>query len=170
MTTSATNPTLAAGAVKELFALSDEQILGIVPESTGGVDSQSSAPHEAGRPVAPASLPASEREASATEAAATQPNASRPSSSNQAAQPSQGTSSIDTAEPPPWLAAHMKDPWGGEEAREFWNGVQQARTETAAYRAAFATPEEARAVKELYPGGASEARSAAERSRMLEEI
>ena len=67
----------------------------------------------------------------------------------------------------------MKDPWGGEEAREFWNGVQQARseaTECQAYRAAFATPEDARALKELYPGGVSEARAVAERGRLLEEI
>jgi hypothetical protein len=73
-------------------------------------------------------------------------------------------------EPPAWLAAQMKDPWGGEEAREFWNGVQQARSEAAAYRAAFASPEDARALKELYPGGVSEARAAAERGRLLEEI
>jgi hypothetical protein len=64
----------------------------------------------------------------------------------------------------------MKDPWGGEEAREFWDGVQQARSEAAAYRAAFATPEDARALKELYPGGVSEARAAAERARLLDEV
>ena len=73
-------------------------------------------------------------------------------------------------EPPPWLAAQMKDPWSGSEAKEFWDGVQQAKSEAAAYRAAFATPEDARALKELYPGGVSEARAAAERGRLLEEI
>ncbi len=78
--------------------------------------------------------------------------------------------SHDSAEPPAWLAAQMKDPWRGEEARELWNGVQQAKQEAAAYRAAFATPEDARALKELYPGGVSEARGAAERARLLEEI
>jgi hypothetical protein len=64
----------------------------------------------------------------------------------------------------------MKDPWGGEEAREFWDGVQQARSEAAAYRAAFASPEDARALKELYPGGVGEARTAAERARLLDEV
>jgi hypothetical protein len=64
----------------------------------------------------------------------------------------------------------MKDPWGGEEAREFWDGVQQARSEAAAYRAAFASPEDARALKELHPGGVSEARATAERARLLEDI
>ena len=73
-------------------------------------------------------------------------------------------------EPPPWLAAQMNDPWSGEEAKEFWNGVQQARSEAAAYRAAFATPEDARALKELYPGGVNEARAAVNRARLLEEI
>lgn len=73
-------------------------------------------------------------------------------------------------EPPAWLAAQMKDPWSGEEAKEFWNGVQQARQEAAAYRAAFATPEDARALKELYPGGVNEARSAAGRAQLLDEI
>src|SRR5713101_4708028 len=76
----------------------------------------------------------------------------------------------DSAQPPAWLAAQMKDPWRGEEARELWNGVQQAKQEAAAYRAAFATPEDARALKELYPGGVSEARAAAERARVLDEI
>src|SRR2546427_10580071 len=63
----------------------------------------------------------------------------------------------------------MKDPWTGEEARELWNGVQQAKS-AAAYRAAFANPEDARALKELYPGGVNEARVAAERARVLDDI
>ncbi len=71
---------------------------------------------------------------------------------------------------PPWLAAQMKDPWSGGEVKEFWNGVQQARQEAAAYRAAFATPEDARALKELYPGGVNEALAAANRAHLLEEI
>ena len=78
--------------------------------------------------------------------------------------------SHDSVEPPAWLAAQMKDPWSGEEARELWNGVQQAKQEAAAYRAAFATPEDAHALKELYPGGVNEARAAAERARVLDEI
>jgi hypothetical protein len=64
----------------------------------------------------------------------------------------------------------MKDPWSGEEARELWNGVQQARTEAAAYRAAIASPEDARALKDLYPGGVNEARAAADRARLLDEV
>ena len=73
-------------------------------------------------------------------------------------------------EPPAWLAAQMKDPWSGEEARELWNGVLQARQEAVAYREVFATPQDARALKELYPGGVSEARATAERARVLDDI
>jgi len=73
-------------------------------------------------------------------------------------------------EPPTWLAAQMKDPWSGEEARELWNGVIQARQEAAAYRAAFATPEDARALRELYPGGVNEARNTVQRARILDDI
>src|SRR5260221_9292597 len=80
-------------------------------------------------------------------------------------------------EPPPWLAAQMKDLWNGDEARDLWDGVQQARQEAAAYREVFAKPEEARAavreaqtLKELYPGGVDQARASAERARTLDEI
>ena len=73
-------------------------------------------------------------------------------------------------EPPGWLAREMKDPWVGEEARELWEGVQRAQREAAAYREAFATPEDARALKEIYPGGVAEAKGAAERARELAEI
>jgi len=80
------------------------------------------------------------------------------------------TTGHDSPEPPAWLAAQMKDPWNGEEARDLWNGIQQARQEAAAYREVFAKPEDARALKELYPGGVSEARTAAERAKFLDDI
>jgi hypothetical protein len=64
----------------------------------------------------------------------------------------------------------MRDPWHGEEAKELWESAVQARQEAAAYREAIATPAEARALKELYPGGVSEAKSAAERARQLDEF
>jgi len=73
-------------------------------------------------------------------------------------------------EPPAWLAREMKDPWVGDEARELWEGVQRAQREAAAYREAFATPEDARALKEIYPGGVAEAKGAAVRARELAEI
>ncbi len=162
--TASTTGTNGESSIQDLFALSDEQILEIAPEAevTGQQDS-----------VAPAERTSLNADGNA--GVATQPSVTShqsPVSNNQATD--QGTSAQPRLavplEPPPWLAAQMKDPWSGPEAEEFWNGVQQARTEAAAYRAAFATPEDARALKELYPGGVSEARAAAERGRLLEEI
>src|SRR5712692_4973638 len=154
------SPANGHSTVHDLFALTDEQILEIEPEAqdAGLSNDQAAARTQESSHVAPASLPASsdaapQNEQSRLEAGATQ------------------TSRTPApTEPPPWLAAQMKDPWSGEEARELWNGVQQARQEAAAYREAFANPEDARALKELYPGGVNEARAAAERARVLDEI
>jgi len=151
-------------SVQDLFALSDEQILEIEPEAQ---DSE----------VSRGLRPVSREETALREARVPDPTArdsqnqsvTSEHDSTQAGDGSRATSYVG-AEPPAWLAAQMKDPWNGEEAKELWNGVQQARQEAAAYRATFANPEDARALKELYPGGVSEARAAAERGRLLEEI
>src|SRR5713101_7687248 len=151
-------------SVQDLFALSDEQILEIEPEAEAAGQQVSVAPAER--------LPASANGNAGTPAAASATSHQPPVTSHQSTD--QGTSAqpqLDVPlEPPAWLAAQMKDAWGGEEAREFWDGVQQAKTEAAAYRAAFANPEDARALKELYPGGVNEARAAAERARALDDI
>jgi len=141
-------------SIQELFALSDEQILDIAPEK------------EVARPDAVASQEAQPRQTLATRAEDATPNATAPGSTSHELR----ATSDAAAEPPAWLTAQMQDPWGGEEAREFWDGVQQARSEAAAYRAAIASPEDARALKELYPGGVSEAGAAAERARLLDEV
>jgi hypothetical protein len=157
--------------VQDLFALTDEQILEIEPESPDvqvtsdqvpptGKEPPRVAPARRGEPTGSAAIEQGEQrrlEASATQA---------PPGAATAVQPR----GAGPQEPPPWLAAQMKDPWTGEEARELWNGVQQAQSEAAAYRAAFANPEDARALKELYPGGVSEARAAAERAHVLDDI
>ena len=144
--TSAASPANGESSVQDLFALTDEQILEIAPEA--------------------------ERSNSEDSVAAASATRQSPATSHQMAD--QGTSAQPQLavppEPPTWLAARMKDPWNGEEARELWNGVQQAKQEAAAYRAAFANPEDARALKELYPGGVNEARAAAERARVFDDI
>ncbi len=142
----------------DLFALTDEQILEIEPEAVDAA------------PVGQPFLAVQEREAESL-AAKTAPGAAIPAhaAGNDASLSAQAGVPV-LPEPPVWLAAQMKDPWTGEEARELWNGVQQAKSAAAAYRAAFATPEDARALKELYPGGVSEARVAAERARVLDDI
>jgi hypothetical protein len=147
----------------ELFFLSDEQILEIAPD--GSTDTPGSAPEAAPRPAedtAARTVPA----AKATPQSAGIRSIGNTPPSASAAPP--GTAVL--SEPPPVLAQMMADPESGAEARELWSGIQEARAEVAAYRACFASPEEARALKELYPGGAAEARAAAERARVLDEI
>jgi len=140
--------------VHDLFVLTDEQILEIEPEIQ---DARASGSQET-TPVAPAPLAAGSNETARNENHRLEADATA------------STAGASAAEPPPWLATQMKDPWTGEEARELWNGVQQAQSEAAAYREAFANPEDARALKELYPGGVTEARAAAERARVLDDI
>jgi hypothetical protein len=153
----ATTSTNGQTALSDLFALSDEQILEIEPEKEMARSESRVGSHEPAAKQPPADR---------SEDAALTGTATAPSSTSHESL----VTSPDAVEPPAWLAAQMKDPWGREEAREFWDGVQQARSEAAAYRAAFATPEDARALKELYPGGVSEARAAAERARLLDEV
>lgn len=156
-----TPPANGASTLRDLFALTDEQIVEIEPEGQDAEVSsaQTSAKGTEVLPVAEASLPAS--------------SDSRPQNQNR---PDPGRDVTKTppnpevAEPPAWLAAQMKDPWTGEEAKELWNGILQARKEAADYRAAIATPEDARALKELYPGGVNEARAVAERARVLDDF
>jgi hypothetical protein len=150
----------AESKVTDLFVLSDEQILDIRPEADG--------PSDADQVTDAGSLG---RHVSTNNQTEKTTDRSLPSaSSNPPTGHESPVTSHGALEPPAWLAAQMNDPWGGEEAREFWDGVQQARAEAAAYRAAIASPEDARALKELYPGGVTEARAAAERGRVLDEI
>jgi hypothetical protein len=142
-------------AALEIFALTDEQILGMEPEGQEVDDSSSSREHF------------SNSQCPSTSAATTAASARDDAKS---AQPGMAVPRGLAQEPPEWLAREMKDPWVGEEARELWEGTQRAQREMAAYREAFATPEDARALKEIYPGGVTEAKSSAERARELAEI
>ncbi len=153
----------------DLFALTDEQILEIEPEAqdlrpqpngTASAVISSEARYLSSSPATD-QVAQSQRDSSS-------PSAPRNDGVGQRAPDTEATS--HNVEPPPWLAAQMKDPWTGQEAQELWNGVQQAKSEAAAYRAAFANQDEARALKELYPGGVNEARAAAERARVLDDI
>jgi hypothetical protein len=141
----------------DLFALTDEQILEIEPEVQEVQRSSADVQPESKRDTSAAPLPRNG-----------DPQAGPPDAGATSHEPP-ATSHVPQ-EPPEWLAQRMKDPWNGEETRELWNGVQQAKQEAAAYRTAFATPEDARALKELYPGGVSEARAAAERARLLDDF
>jgi len=146
----------------EIFALTDEQILGMEPEGQEAEDSSFSRDAVNGR------------QGPSTAAATAAASARDDSGSKNGVSGGEGKSAQAGVpvppEPPAWLAREMKDPWVGEEARELWEGVQRAQREAAAYREAFASPEDARALKEIYPGGVAEAKSAAVRARELAEI
>ncbi len=124
---------------RDLFALTDEQILELEPEAqTETAD-----------------------EARKSEVARGQrPGATQSDGQSIASAPAAAVGAADArgtvAEPPRWLAEMMADPQNGGEARDFWSGVNQAREEAAAYREVFAGP--------------AEARAAAERARVLDEI
>jgi hypothetical protein len=133
----------------ELFALTDEQILEIDPEPQ---DVQVAG-------VAPAALPPNSAEQAQTSRpeSGTAPEQGARSADPSRAQTQNAPASIATpSKPPAWLADTMNDPQHGAEARALWEGAQKAEREASAFREVFAKPEEARA--------------AAERARVLDEI
>src|ERR1700687_6104535 len=113
-------------ALHDLFALSDDQILEIEPEKEGA-NGESRLGRQESSTAAAKQVPTRPGDVTQTGTAKAPSSASRESPST----------SHDAPEPPSWLAAQMKDPWAGSEARELWDGVQQARSEAAAYRAAI---------------------------------
>ncbi len=64
---------------------------------------------------------------------------------------------------PSWMAAMAADPRHGGEAQQLWREHQE-------FRAAFSSPEEARAVKELFPGGMRDVLSLREATQSVERI
>jgi hypothetical protein len=158
--TTAESSTNGQSTAHDLFALSDEQILEIEPEAQDAeVGEEERAANGSANARADSSTPspshfgASARNANVVEADRGLAIANRPAENTSHQSPATGHAA---AEPPKWLAERMADPQSGGEARELWNGMQQTRQEAAAYREVFAKPEEARA--------------AAERARLLDDI
>ncbi len=158
MTASVSTEVGTGGSPQEVFALTDEQILEMEPEAasgTGATDEELLGIGASG----------GERGGDGKTGAGEGNSGERgiPHSADSVRNDGLGV-------PPRWLAERMRDPWHGEQAKELWESAVQARQEAAAYREAIATPAEARALKELYPGGVNEAKSAAERARQLDEF
>ena len=149
-------------SLHDLFAMTDEQILEIEPETQdaqahSAADAADRALSTQGDFPEEIAVPASrtDRDGNA------EPEASSElyRSAHDAAQSTSHQSPVTShpsSEPPTWLAERMADPQAGAEARELWNGVEQSRQEAAAFREVFAKPEDARA--------------AAQRSRLLDDI
>jgi hypothetical protein len=64
---------------------------------------------------------------------------------------------------PSWMQAVAADPKHGGEAQELWREHQE-------FRAAFASPEEARAIKELLPGGVRDVLTLREATQSVDRI
>ncbi len=64
---------------------------------------------------------------------------------------------------PEWMLAAAGDPKHGAEAQQLWQEHQ-------AFRAAFSSPEEARAIKELFPGGAQEAQTLRQAAQAVDQL
>jgi hypothetical protein len=147
-------PATGTGTMHDLFALSDEQILEIEPETQdvqahSAADAADRALSTQGDFPEEIAVPASGGDRDGNSEAAQHQTQS-------VAQQPRDATGFGPPEPPTWLAERMSDPQNGAEARELWNGVQQSRQEAAAFREVFAKPEDARA--------------AAQRSRLLDDI
>ena len=64
---------------------------------------------------------------------------------------------------PEWMVAAAGDPKHGAEAQRLWQEHQ-------AFRASFSSPDEARAMKELFPGGAQEAQTLRQASQAVDQL
>ena len=78
-------------------------------------------------------------------------------------EPSESAMNASPGEMPAWMAAAAGDPRHSAEAQALWREHQE-------FRAAFRSPEEARAVKELLPGGLRDALSLREATQSIERI
>jgi len=157
---------VGAGAGRDVFALTDEQILGMEGEETGGDEGNDARIADEGERGSRKENRRHEDDGRGADGE----NGAREGSNREDARETLRPEGLSYREPPGWLAREMKDPWVGDEARELWEGVQKAEREAAAYREAFGSPEDARTLKEIYPGGVAEAKGAAERARELAEI
>ena len=155
------------GASGEVFALTDEQIVGIGDDEGAN---RGNGDVEVLRDANDASLRMTNGENAEGELGGGDGKGLTPEGVSYKGEKGPQAGMDAALEPPLWLAERMKDPRDGEEAKELWDGKQRAEKEAAAYREVFATAEDARALKEIYPGGLSEAKSAAERARTLDEI
>src|SRR5271157_186883 len=156
-------------AAHDLFALTDEQILGMEPHTevaSGSLLTDEQLLEDAGT-----STERGAQEHVAESKTPTEDMTRRDSTEQGKASAMQAQTGVSVPQAPPqWLAERMRDPWHGEEAKELWESTLQAKQEAAAYREAIATPAEARTLKELYPSGVNAANSAAERARQLDEF
>ncbi len=129
--------------------LTDEEILGIDPPSPkGGYGGQ--APDHVGN-ASTENAGGKEATVGARHAVSLQPG------------PEGDTPGVAAQAMPEWMMAAAGDPKHGAEAQRLWQEHQ-------AFRASFASPDEARAMKELFPGGAQEAQTLRQAAQAVDQL
>jgi hypothetical protein len=146
-----------ATAARDLFALTDEQILQIEPEAQdvevfAGERTDSADPLREDLNLL--SPPASNDRSSVADSRGQNSTlAGNTATSVATVKPPTQNSETDaatnsSAEVPAWLTERMNDPQNGAEARALWTDVQTTRQEASAFREVFVKPEDARAAAE----------------------
>src|SRR6267143_256719 len=126
--------------------LTDEEILGLEPVGAASKEHNRVAPQDD-----------KAESVGARHAVPLQPEAqgARPVSSGMEVQAAPGM--------PQWMVLAAGDPKHGAEAQRHWQEHQ-------AFRASFSSPDEARAMKELFPGGAQEAQTLRQASQAVDQL
>jgi hypothetical protein len=143
-----------AGAAPEKY-LTDEEILGIDPPSPkdgyGG---------QARTLVGNAATQRSADQAPSVGARHAVPLQPTAQASEQVSSATQGQVASTM---PEWMVAAAGDPTHGAEAQKLWQEHQE-------FRASFSSPAEARAIKELFPGGAHEAQTLRQAAQAVDQL
>ncbi len=137
--------------------LTDEEILGLEPVGVGSKEQNHVVPQDD-----------KAESVGARHAVPLQPMAQgvRPVSGGPQVQPATASGGLQVQPAPAmpeWMQAAAGDPKHGAEAQQLWQEHQ-------AFRAAFSSPDEARAIKELFPGGAQEAQSLRQAAQAVDQL
>jgi len=159
-----------AGATAEKY-LTDEEILGIEPVGESTTTRRDVIPSGARNPSGNfGSGETQQRDSSGKNGPRNDDVAGAPRNGDAAGAPNSqdsqnGGASGNAAAPamPEWMAAAAGDPLHGAEAQKLWQEHQ-------AFRASFSSPEEARAIKELFPGGAQEAQTLRQAAQAVDQL
>ena len=159
-----------AGAGAEKY-LTDEEILGIEPVGESTSTRRDVIPSAARNPSGNfGSGETQQRDSSGKNGPRNDDVAGAPRNGEAAGAPNSqdsqnGGASGNAAAPamPEWMAAAAGDPLHGAEAQKLWQEHQ-------AFRASFSSPAEARAIKELFPGGAQEAQTLRQAAQAVDQL
>jgi len=159
-TGTATSPPNGVNGARAGAQLTDEEILGIEPVGAVTSTHRNAIPSEARNPSGnPAGAGDKQQRDSSVRSSPRNDNvAGAPISQNDSAA---GITPANAM--PEWMLAAVGDPKHGGEAQKLWQEHQ-------AFRASFSSPDEARAIKELFPGGAQEAQTLRQAAQAVDQL